>query len=220
MRQHQIRLVDGKFQIDGFPDAVKVIAISPLVKHLPEQLADMVLHHADLRFAKGCLEAMASPGAAPLAAEALWRCAIVHYCKCFGEHGGSRARLPYSKFLPDGLPRNVHRHFMDLRNKHLIHDVNAWTQASPMAVVGPEGGEEKIRDVICVRIEGITQNAGDIRNLGSLIDAALPWVESKVDDLSAQIKSQLEARDYDILLAQPEPEPYTAPRAEDVSDSR
>jgi hypothetical protein len=89
-----------------------------------------------------------------------------------------------------------------------------------MAVVGPENREEKIEDVICTKIEGVTQNTGNIRNLESLIDAALPWVESKVDELSAQIKSQLEARDYDVLLAQPEPEAYSAPRAEDVSGSR
>ena len=139
MRQHRVELVDDKFHIDGFPGAVKLIAISPLVKYLPEQLADMVLHHADLRFANECLEAMSSPaGTSPLVAEALWRSAVIHYCKCFGEHGSSRARLPYSKYLPVGLPREIHKYFMDLRNKHLVHDVNAWTQATPMAVVGPK----------------------------------------------------------------------------------
>ena len=220
MQQHQIRLVDDHFQIDGFPDAAKLIAVSPLVKHLPEQLADMVLHHADLRFAKECLEAVFSPGANPLVAEGLWRSAIVHYCKCFGEHGVRRARLPYSKFLPAGLPRDVHRYFMELRNKHLMHDVNAWTQASPMAVVGLANGEGMIKDVICVKITGDTRNSENIHNLESLIGAALPWVESKVDDLCAQIRSQLEAQDYDTLLAQPEPKPYAPPRAEDVSNPR
>lgn len=89
-----------------------------------------------------------------------------------------------------------------------------------MAVVGRAGGKEEIEEVVCVKITGVTQSAENIGNLESLIDAALPWVESKVDDLSAQIKSQLEARDYDVLLAQPEPKAYSAPRAEDVSGSR
>jgi hypothetical protein len=220
MQQYRIELVDGKFHIDGFPDAVKLIATSPLVKHLPEQLADMVLHQADLRFAKECLEAMTSPGTPPLIAEALWRCAIVHYCKCFGEHGQARTRLPYSKFLPAGLPRSIHGYFMDLRNKHLIHDVNAWTQAMPIAVVGPAVNAEKIEDVICTKITSDTRNTANTQNLESLIAAALPWVESRVDALCTQIKSQLEDQDYDTLLAQPEPKPYYAPRVEDVSKSR
>jgi hypothetical protein len=109
---------------------------------------------------------------------------------------------------------------MDLRNKHLIHDVSAWTQAMPMAVVGPAVNAEKIEDVICTKITGDTRNTANIQNLESLIAAALPWVESRVDALCAQIKSQLEDQDYDTLLAQPEPKPYYAPRAEDVSKSR
>ena len=219
MQRYRIELMGDKFHIDGFPDAAKLIAISPLVKYLPQQLADMILHHADLRFAKECLEAISSPAAdSPLVAEALWRSAIVHYCKCFGEHGSARARLPYSKFLPAGLPRDIHKYFMDLRNKHLVHDVNAWTQATPMAVVGPAGKVDKIEEVICTKITGETRNTANIRNLESLIAAALPWVESRVDDLCARIKAELEGQPYNTLLAQPEPEPYYAPKAEDISN--
>ena len=221
MQRYRIELVDGKFHIDGFPDAAKLIAISPLVKYQPQQLADMILHHADLRFAKECLEAISSSAAtSPLIVEALWRSAIVHYCKCFGEHGSARARLPYSKFLSAGLPRDIHKYFMDLRNKHLIHDVNAWTRATPMAVVGPSGRADKIEEVICTNITGETRNTANIRNLESLIAAALPWVESRADDLSARIKAELEGQPYDTLLAQPEPEPYYAPKAGDISKSR
>jgi len=221
MQRYRIELVGGELHIDGFPDAAKLIAISPLVKYLPQQLADMILHHADLRFAKECLEAMSSPAAtSPLVSEALWRSVIVHYCKCFGEHGSTRARLPYSKFLPAGLPRDIHKYFMDLRNKHLVHDVNSWTQATPMAVVGPAGKAGKIEEVVCTKITGETRNTTNIRNLESLIGAALPWVESRVDDLCTRIKAELEGQSYNTLLAQPEPEPYYAPKAEDISKSR
>jgi hypothetical protein len=90
----------------------------------------------------------------------------------------------------------------------------------PMAVVGPADKTDKIEYVICTRITGETRNTDNIRNLESLIAAALPWVESRVDDLCARIKAELENQTYATLLAQPEPEPYYAPKAEDISKSR
>jgi hypothetical protein len=221
MQRYEVRLVGDKFHIEGFPDAVKLISPSPLVNHLPQQLADMILHHTDLRFVRECLKTLSSPQAtSPLIAEALWRCAVVHYCKCFGENGPARARLPYSKFLPPGLPRDVHKYLMDLRNKHLIHDVNAWRQATTMAVLAPEGKNSKIEEVLCLNIAGRTREASNITNLGLLIDHAIPWVEERVDELANQVKVALESHPYNVLLAQPEPEPYHAPKAEDISKPR
>jgi hypothetical protein len=221
MQRYGIKLVDSQFHIEGFPEAVKLISTASLVAHLPQQLADMILHHADLRFARECLETLSSPQVnSPLVAEALWRCAIVHYCKCFGKHGSRRVNLSYSKFLPVGLPRDIHKYFLNLRNKHLLHDDNAWNQATPMAVVGPAGRNEKIQKVLCVKISGETRNTSNINNLQLLISHALPWVESCVDDLCNKIKIELESHSYDVLLAQHEPEPYYAPVAEDMSKSR
>ena len=57
-----------------------------------------------------------------------------------------------------------------------------------MAVVGPKNKVDKIEDVICTKITGETRNTANVRNLGSLIAAALPWVESRVDDLCTRIR--------------------------------
>jgi hypothetical protein len=221
MRRFQITLVDGKFYVGGFPDAAKVIAVSPLVKYLPRQYSDMVLHHSDLKFAQECLATLGTPPATvPLVVDALWQCAVIHYCKCFGQQGETRAKLPYSQFLPAGLPREIHKHFMALRNKHLIHDENAWTQATPMAIVAAKGKRRKIEEVVCTNISAITRETINIDNLNSLIAQALLWVESRIDDLCEEIKAELERHPYEMLLTQPEPEQYYAARAEDVSKPR
>lgn len=221
MQRTPITLVDGSFHIDGFPDAVKLIAVSPLIKDLPRQYADLVLHHSDLKFAQECLIALATPQATvPLVAEALWQCAIVHYCKCFGKQGQTRAQLPYKKIFPAGMPREIHHYFVDLRNKHLVHDENAWTQATPIAVVAAESRGQRIEGVVCTNITAVTREPININNLNSLIGVALPWVESRIDDLYEKIKAELESHPYEVLLAQPEPKPYYAAKAEDVSKPR
>jgi hypothetical protein len=221
MQRFPITLVDGKFQIGGFPDAAKVIAISPLLKDLARQYADMILHHSDLKFVQECLAALRSSQAAePLAAEALWQCAVIHYCKCFGRQGEFRARLLTSEILAAGMPREIHEYFMSLRNKHLVHDENAWTRATPMAIVAAAGTKRKIEEVVCTNITARTRNAINMNNLNLLVVHALSWVESQIDDLSEEIKAELEKLPHDVLLAQPEPEPYYAARVEDVSKPR
>lgn len=219
MRKYQVELIDGKFHILGFPDAVKLIAIPPLLGDLPEQLADLALHRTDLQFAQECLEAI-SASLPPLIAEALWRSAIAHYCKCFG---GSRSRS--TRLLPEtifqaGLPIGAHNYFKHLRNKHIVHDENAWSQATPMAVLAPDGKQEKVEDVICLAITGETRSDDNMGNLKLLVANAISWVESQIDNLEKKIKTQLETEDYSVLLNQPEPKPYRAPKAEDVSERR
>lgn len=221
MQRFPITLVDGQFQIGGFPDAAKVIAVSPLLEDLARQYADMVLHHSDLKFAQECLTALSSPRVTePLVAEAVWQCAVIHYCKCFGKQGETRARLPYSEILDAGMPHEIHEYFRFLRNKHIAHDENAWTQATPMAIVAAAGKKRKIEEVVCTNITARTREVTNINNLNLLVAHALSWVESRIDDLSEEIKAELEKLPYEVLLAQSEPDPYYAARAEDVSKPR
>jgi hypothetical protein len=221
VRRLPITLVDGKFHIGGIPEAAKLIAIPPLPRDLARRYVDLILHHSDLRFAQECLDALSSQQATvPLIAEALWQSAIVRYCKCFGKPGATRAALPYSKILPAGMPRDVHRYFIDLRNKHLVHDENAWTQATPMAIIAAEGGNDKIEEVVCSNIAAVTRSTTNVSNLRLLIGVVLPWVESQVDSLNAEIKDELEKLPYEELMALPEPDPYYAAKAEDVSKKR
>lgn len=109
---------------------------------------------------------------------------------------------------------------MFLRNKHLAHDENAWTQATPMAVLSAAGESPKIEEVVCSNITAKTREPININNLNLLIAHGLAWVERRIDDLCEEIKAELERHPYEVLLAQPQPEPYYAARAEDVSKPR
>ena len=89
-----------------------------------------------------------------------------------------------------------------------------------MAIVAAAGEERKIEEIVCANIIAQTREARNISNLNSLIASALSWIEPRIDSLSDEIKAELKKYPYEELLAQPEPDPYYAAKAEDVSKRR
>ena len=221
MQRYKITLVGDQFHIEGFPDAVKAISISALTPHLSRQLADCVLHRDDLIFSRECVDLLRNTTAdIPVIRESLWRSAIIHYCKCFDQTGRIRGAISYSKYLPTGDARASHQFFIDLRNKHLVHDENSYVQASTGAVIAQEGGDRKVERVICTKVTSVTLTDENLGILDRLIGEASKWVESRFDKLCEQITAQLEDQPYETLLAQPDMAPYRAPTANEVSIRR
>jgi len=96
MEHFEISQQESSLHIEGFPDAVKVIAVEG---GRSKRLADLALHKDDLEFADSCLDAInVSPEEPFVIREALWRSAIVHFMKCFGD-SGARFQLSSVKIL-------------------------------------------------------------------------------------------------------------------------
>ena len=91
MENLSITKTASELHVEGFPEAVKVIRIDgPQSK----RLSDLTLHTVDLEFAAECLETInLVADKPPVLEQALWRAAIIHYMKCFGD---SRARFQLS----------------------------------------------------------------------------------------------------------------------------
>jgi hypothetical protein len=221
MQRYKITLVGDQFHIEGFPNAVKAISISALTPHLSRQLADCVLHRDDLIFSRECADLLLNTTVdISVMRESLWRSAIINYCKCFDQTGKIRGVISYSKYLPTGNARTSHQFFIDLRNKHLVHDENSYVQASTGAVIAQESGDHKVERVICTRVASVTLTDENLGILYRLIDEALKWVESQFDQLCEKITAQLEDQPYETLLAQPDMAPYRAPTVNEVSIRR
>lgn len=128
MKPYSMTSVEGGLSVDAFPDAVKVLKLAgPLAR----RLSDLTLHRHDLEFADRCLEEInKAPAEPPTVREALWRCAVVHYAKCFG-HSAARFQLSREKVYKGEPPESklVFDYFRDLRNKHVVHDENSCAQA-------------------------------------------------------------------------------------------
>ncbi len=82
MEYFSITKTDAGIQIEGFPDAAKVIRIDG---SQTKRLAALFLHETDLAFAAECLEMINQvPDEPPVFRQMLWWAAIFHYIKCFG----------------------------------------------------------------------------------------------------------------------------------------
>jgi hypothetical protein len=227
MEQFRVRIEGDTFYIDGLPeDAVKIISFDKLLPGQSRELSSLSAHRLDLIFAKVCLDQVnATEGKAR---QAFWRAAVVYYCKCFSQsngrtrpnscgqnHGGGRKPLHPNKFLPAGLPREVHRYFMSLRNMHLVHDANDWLQALTGAVIASPDKGYNIEKVICTTFEGQSLVEGNFSNLSLLIDHALTWVNAEFEKICVHIKEELERIPRETLLAQSDVK-YRAPEAGDI----
>lgn len=224
VQRYEVNLVEDKFHIDGFSDAVKLISISDLVPNQSRELSNIASCRMDLIFAKACLDSLRdAQDPSPLLQDALWRGAIVYYCKCFAQRGSKRP-LPYTKILPvipdsQPQPREIHKYFLALRNKHIVHDENAWLQVLTGAVVAVPGRAYNMEKVVCASFQGQTLNDGNFGNLYLLIEHALVWVESRFDTLCNDITEELEKLPRETLLGQPQLK-YRAPEAKDVDSPR
>jgi hypothetical protein len=219
MESYPVEWREDSFHIQGFPDAVKAVVISKLVPDLSSKLANISAFRLDLRSAKECLDILKeSPPDSKVTRDALWRNAIVCYGKCFGKNNAT-GTLATSKWLPAGIPREVHRYFITLRNKHIVHDENSYRQFLTGAIIAAEGKDYKVEKVVCNVIVGATFTEENLANLTSLVDSALEYVTSEFDKLCDQITTALEEVDYARLISQPDVQ-YTAPGLDELDKVR
>ena len=220
VERYGVNQIGESFHIDGFPDAVKLVSLDEVSPQRARELSQITSCRVDLVFARSCLDLLrTTQKPSSLVQAALWRGAIVYYCKCFAQRGPRRP-LPFTKILPfmrdtEVQPREIHKHFMALRNKHIVHDENAWLQVLTGAVIAPPGKGYNVEKVICTTFEGQTLDSGGFGNLYLLIEHALAWVERRFDALCAEITAELEQLPRDTLLSQPALK-YRAPEAKDV----
>jgi hypothetical protein len=217
MEQFEIKKVDGGFHVEGFPDAVKVIRLHG---HKPKRLADLALHRSDLAFAMACLEGINQISAdQPVLREGLWRSAIVHLMKCYGSND-SRFNLDVKSVLKGDLDwKEVFKFFYDLRNMHLVHDSNAYSQCLPGAILNKEGMDHKIAKITCMSFHSQTLDQPAYGNLHLLITRSLEWVVQKFDALCEDLTSELEAVPYQDLIKR-DSVTYKPPKLEEIDKRR
>jgi hypothetical protein len=214
MEYFDISHSDSGFQIEGFPDAVKVLSVStPMAR----RLADLALHRQDLSFAKECLEVI-NKTEDDFIREVLWRSAIVHFFKCFGS-SNARSSLPERKIYASEEAFEVYSFFKNLRHRHYIHDENSYTQALPGAILNKPNSQNKIAKIVCFYTTAEVLDQPNFSNLMLLITTALSWLELSFDTLCDKLTLELEQKPYEELVAT-EGLIWNKPRLEDIDKNR
>lgn len=218
MEYYPIKHVDGNLHVEGFPDAVKLIKLDD---PKAQRIADLLLHRHDLEFANSCLEAINTvPVDPPAVREALWRCAIIHFAKCFG-NSAARFQLSCEKIYR-GEPseaKQAFQYFQHLRDKHVVHDENSYAQSIPGAVVNRGDKLYKIEKILCFVAHGNTLEQDNYNNLKLLIQKALTWVVAEFDTCCDIVTKELEAIPYDELLKRLDVT-YRVPSVEEIGGNR
>ena len=207
----------SSLHIEGFPDAVKVVAIAGKES---KRLADLSLHKADLEFADACLDAInQAPEQPDVIREALWHSAVVHFLKCFGN--SARFQLVAEKLYKGEPPEALmaFNYFKSLRNKHLVHDENSYAQSIPGAVLNNGTKNYKVEKIVCFMAIGATLEQGNYGSLKLLIQKARVWVVSEFDALCNRLTADLEKETYEALMAR-ESLTYRVPSVDEIQRAR
>jgi hypothetical protein len=183
--------------------------------------SNLALHRSDLKFAKDCLEAINRvPVDGGVMQEALWRCAILHYFKCFGD-SGLRFQLDAARIYRDRPPAAMMNFdfFKGMRNKHFSHDENAYMDCSIGAAINDRTKSYKVEDVRTLVTTFSVLGQESYSNLMLLLDNAERWVATQFDECIAGIKSELEELPYEQLVTRPSPQ-VRVPTVEDAGKPR
>lgn len=218
MEPYQVSQTESGLRIEGFPDGVKVIALDG---PRSQRLADLALHKSDLQFADDCLIVINSiPEQPRVIREALWRSAIVHFFKCFGD-SGSRFQISADKVLKGEVSEAMvaFNYFKSLRNKHMVHDENSYSQSLPGAIVNNGSKSYKVEKIVCFATNAVTLVPENYSNLKLLIEKAHAWVVAEFDRLCDILTEELEATPHEQLLSLPSMT-FRAPTEEDLHRSR
>lgn len=206
MQSFETTVEGDQIHIEGFPQAERLVRISGELAH---RLADLSLHRDDLTFAKGCLEALPRQDQdgsdADFVLNALYRTAIVHLFKCFGNSKSRSSIDPQEIYASEGpVALEVFEYFKVIRNKHLVHDENAYTQGHPGAVINKAGAERNVQLVVSLNVAVQIVNQESFGNLNLLVTTALNWVAAAYDELAERIRADLEKLPRAELLAMPD----------------
>jgi hypothetical protein len=217
MEYFDIEKQEHGLHVHGFPDAVKLLKLSdPKAK----RLADLALHKHDLDFALQCLDGINLVAEEPYALRlALWRSAIVHYFKCFGNSAARFSLDQRVTYAGEPLAIENFEFFRLLRNKNIVHDENSYTQCIPGAVLNKAGMQHKIAKILCSSFHGEVLAQESFSNLRLLITHATEWVTRQFDDLCDKITTDLESLKYEDLYKM-ETVTYSKPTMDDLSKNR
>lgn len=217
MEHFEITKTNEGFHIEGFPEAVKVLGIKgPKAR----RLANLTLHKSDLEFSLSCLDGINLVPEEPyVLRESLWRSAVVHFAKCFGSSKSRFSLDPKTVYRGDEGAIEPFEYFRSLRNKHLVHDENSYSQALPGAILNKPDASHKIEKIVCLSLIGQTLDRDAYSNLHLLVAHALEWVTREFDQLCDRLTAELEAQSYENLSKQ-DGITYSAPSANAVHETR
>ena len=197
--------VNKYFKIEGdfIPGskAVKIPADTDKSKNLHHQYISFFLSKSDIDAGIDYLNCI-SLNNHPRANEGLFIGALSRYYKCF-QHSNARVALDkvaFKRFSPQCATE--FERFENWRNKHYIHDENGMIQACAFLLVAPNDYPSKFGGPPSVVWNSVSVDyIYESKNLQSLMQETLRYIEKRIDKISSMILEELDSFSHDELLA-------------------
>lgn len=129
-------------------------------------------------------EELRAPGIEDHVNRSLWIAALITYGRCF--HRGIRYSLPESLFVetPEMDYTDLHRYFMNIRDKHLAHSVNELEAAEAVVSLdrGPDGSLTA-RTLRMVYVTMLNLHHIEVSQLGSMASYAGGFARDRYEEL-------------------------------------
>ncbi len=157
-------------------------------------LKEFSLHHHDLMTSAQLLETLNNKSLSEEVRKGLWYYTITIFYKCF-KHSDARRRLwPQVVFAkrPDLMP--AYDFFLNLRDRHIVHDDNPYIKAYVGLYVAKEDSTYTVKDVISnvAVFDILDKNRWQL--FSELVNYAVNWVRLERIRLHELIKKEYEVK--------------------------
>lgn len=151
--------------------------------------------------------------------ESYWTTAVIKYSRCF--KNGKRFGIDES--ILDGLPgdpQGAHNFYMDMRDKHVAHSVNAFEKNGAGLILSPEDSQErKVRGIALLSMRHIVADKQGVHTLGMLSNVILKEVNNNAkhyEEIALQEAKEISIEELykkpRISLSAPSPDEAKAAR--------
>jgi hypothetical protein len=114
---------------------------------------------------------------------------------------------------------DVFQYYKDLRDKHIIHDENPYSQAFTAVALNTKDSQFKVADIVSLSMNILTTDKEHIQSFSQLVQFTYEWVKIKHEELHNKLGAEYEKKDYETLLLLPDVI-YQKPNADKVSEKR
>lgn len=194
-----IHRTENGLHIEGYPTAEKVGHID---FEQAIELADFRAHQSDLKFAQEATAFLIDwdRDTSTVLAKSAFIAAIVKFVGCF-KASVRRPLVANDIYGQSEDALRVFKYFDNLRNKHVVHDVNNYTQSQTGLIINPTSTEPRVIKAFSF-VTNFAIDEEHTQQLRQLIDVALDHVaeaaERKAQEV-VEIGRQMSDKEIDAL---------------------
>ena len=202
MKSFSIPIFNDLFQ--KYPNVTDLVRIENFIsEHILKQMRSYRFSQFDLNNALNLLEQIKFNEQEEMIGDDavnIYYLAVSLYIKCF-QSSESRIKLEEDRIYKNDQTSKInYKYLKDLRNKHIMHDVNGFFDVIFVAGINENNHVHKVEVLAGYVQETIFVNKNEIEAVKKSIIIALQWVAEQYEKLAKKIKADLQTKSYEELL--------------------